>query len=126
MNVPTDIRYTNHDEWVRVEDETITIGLTDYAQDALGELVHVEFPDVGDTIDRGDPVCEVESVKAVAEVYSPIDGEIIEINEAIEDEAEIINSDPYGEGWLVKMRIINGDGLGELIDAAAYSEKISE
>jgi glycine cleavage system H protein len=124
MNVPSDLRYTSHDEWIRVDGDTITLGITDFAQDALGELVHVELPEAGDTFKVGDPICEVESVKAVAEVYSPVACAVIEVNEQVEDDAEIINSDPYAS-WLVKATITDRAGLETLLDATAYQAKIS-
>ena len=122
MNVPTDIRYTNHDEWVRVEDETITIGLTDYAQDALGELVHVEFPDVGDTIDRGDPVCEVESVKAASELFAPCTGEVVEVNTDLEDDFDVLKADATGAGWMIKIKAADPSQLDRLMTEAEYAE----
>ena len=122
MSIPEDLLYTSHDEWVRVEGDLLVIGITHYAQDALGELVHVELPEEGDEIATGEAVCEVESVKAVAEVYSPADGEIVAVNEDLEDAAETINSDPYGAGWLVKIRAAAPEGL---LDAEAYAEKIA-
>lgn len=123
-NIPADLRFTSHDEWLRVDGDVVTVGITDFAQDQLGELVHVEFPDVGDAFKPGDAVCEVESVKAVAEIFTPIAGEVIEVNEALEDEAETINSDPYGEGWLFKMRVTDAGGLETCLDAEAYKAKL--
>ena len=123
-NIPEDLRFTSHDEWIRVEGDVVTIGITDFAQDQLGELVHVEFPDVGDTFEAGSAVCEVESVKAVAEIFTPVSGEVVEVNEALEDEAETINSDPYKGGWLFKMRVTDDGGLKDCLDAAAYKAKL--
>lgn len=125
MNFPVDRRYTTHDEWVRLEGDQITIGITEFAQDALGELVHVEMPEVGDTLDAGEAVCEVESVKAVAEVYTPLAGEVVEINEDLDGAEDIVNSDPHGAGWLVKLRVESTD-LSALLDAAAYAQKVSQ
>ena len=122
MNVPEHLHYTEHDEWIRVEGDVIVIGITDHAQDALGELVHVELPEVGDSFEAAAAVCEVESVKAVAEVYTPVAGEVIEVNEEVGDEAERINEDPYGAGWLVKLRV--SEAPSGLLDAAAYRDKI--
>ena len=126
MNLPADLKYTDHDEWIRVEGDVITVGISDYAQDALGEIVHVELPEVGESFAAGDPVCEVESVKAVAEVYTPLDGEIVEVNEALDGEEESVNDDPYGAGWLFKLKVAGTDGLSSLLDADAYQKKIDE
>ena len=125
MTIPSDRKYTDHDEWVLLQDGVVTLGITDFAQDALGELVHIELPEVGDTLDAGEAACEVESVKAVAEVFSPVSGEIVEINEALDGEEETVNEDPYGAGWLVKIRVTDGD-LDGCLDAEAYSSKISQ
>lgn len=134
MNVPNDLKYTEHDEWVRVSGDIATIGITDYAQDQLGELVHAELPEVGASFSAGDVVCEVESVKAVAEIYTPVGGEIVEVNPLLEDrvdatgkrtnaQPELINSDPYGT-WLFRVRMDDRSGLAGLMDAAAYAKKI--
>lgn len=121
MNIPKDLRYTDHDEWVRVEGDVVTVGITDYAQDQLGELVHVELPSVGKKVAKGDAVCEVESVKAVAEIYAPVAGEIVAVNSALEDAAEQINSDPYG-AWIYRLKV-SAAPTG-LLDAAAYAAKV--
>ena len=121
MNVPNDLQYTSHDEWVRIEGDLVTVGITDFAQDALGELVHVDLPEVGDEVSAGDAICEVESVKAVAEVYSPVSGEIVEVNEALEDGAEQINEEPY-VSWLFRVRM--SETPADLLDADAYASKI--
>lgn len=123
MNVPSDLLYTEHDEWIRREGDTVTIGISDYAQDQLGELVHAELPEVGDSFGAGDVVCEVESVKAVAEIYTPVAGEVVAVNGDLEDEAEKINEDPYG-AWLFKLRIEDDGPLSGLLDAEAYTAKI--
>lgn len=125
MNVPENLRYTSHDEWVLVDGDTATIGITDFAQDALGELVHVELPEVGEVFAVGAAVAEVESVKAVAEIYAPIGGEVVEVNEALDGEEEKINEDPYAVGWLFKLRIADPSELDALLDAAAYAAKIA-
>lgn len=123
MNIPEDLRYSSHDEWVRVEGDLVVVGITDFAQDQLGELVHVELPEVGDVVDAGDEVCEVESVKAVAEVYSPLGGEVVEVNTSLEDEAEQINETPYGS-WLFKLKMTDASGLDELMSADDYRAKV--
>lgn len=127
MNVPSELKYTKSDEWIRAEGDIVVIGITDHAQDALGEIVHVELPEVGASFSAGDMVCEVESVKAVAEIYAPLDGEVVEVNTDLEDAAEKINADPYG-AWLYKLRIPSSSkhALDALLDAAAYQAKIAE
>ncbi|TNE92903.1 MAG: glycine cleavage system protein GcvH [Deltaproteobacteria bacterium] len=126
MNFPEGLLYSEHDEWVKVDGDVLTLGISDYAQDALGELVHVELPDVGDEIAAGEAVCEVESVKAVAEVYSPVDGEIIAVNEDLDGEEETINTDPYGAGWLVKIRFTDASQLEGMLSVEAYRKKVDE
>jgi glycine cleavage system H protein len=123
MQFPDGLLYTDHDEWIRREGDSITVGISDYAQDALGELVHVELPEVGESFSAGDVICEVESVKAVAEIFAPADGTISEVNEAIADEAEKVNSAPY-ESWLFKMTMSDSSGLDKLMDAAGYRAKV--
>jgi glycine cleavage system H protein len=125
MTVPNDRKYTEHDEWALLEDGVVTLGITDFAQDALGELVHIELPEVGDTLDAGEAACEVESVKAVAEVFSPVGGEVVAVNETLDGEEETVNEDPYGAGWLVKIRVTDGD-LDNCLSADAYSSKLSQ
>ena len=124
MSVPDNLKYTDHDEWVRVEGNIAVIGITDFAQGELGELVHVEMPEVGDELDAGDAVCEVEAVKAVAEVYTPVAGKVVEVNEALDGSEETINNDPYGEGWIVKIEMSDTAGLDSMLDAAAYQSKL--
>lgn len=120
MQYPGELKYTQHDEWARIEGDILVLGISDFAQDALGELVHVELPDVGRAVSAGDAICEVESVKAVAEVYSPVDGEVVEVNGALDGQEEAVNRDPYGAGWLVKIRIADAAQLSNLLDAASY------
>jgi glycine cleavage system H protein len=121
MNVVRDRQYTDHDEWVKVEGNVLVVGISDYAQDQLGELVHVELPAVGKRVKAGDVVCEIESVKAVAEIYAPASGEVSEVNAALEDSAETINSDPYG-AWIYKLKV--SEPPSGLLDADAYTAKI--
>jgi glycine cleavage system H protein len=126
-NVPTELRYTKSHEWVRREDDgTVTVGISDHAQELLGDLVFVETPEVGDTFSGGDDCAVVESVKAASDVYAPISGEIIETNEALADAPETINSDPYGDGWIFKIQPSDEGELDSLMDAAAYSEQIAD
>jgi len=124
MSVPAELLYTQHDEWIRREGDVVTIGITDYAQDALGELVHVELPEVGRVVAAGEAIAEVESVKAVAEVYTAVSGEVIEVNSDLDGNEEQINQDAYGS-WLFKIRLSDDAGLAGLLDAAAYGTKIA-
>jgi glycine cleavage system H protein len=120
MKIPDNLQYTDHDEWVRAESGVLVVGITDYAQDQLGELVHVELPAVGKQVAAGDVVCEVESVKAVAEIYAPATGRIVAVNTALDDSAEQINADPYGS-WIYKLEAPAPTGL---LDPAAYKAKV--
>lgn len=119
-NVPADLKYTKEHEWVRKEDDLYVIGITDYAQDSLGDVVYVELGEVGNTLVLGEAFGVVESVKAASDIYAPLSGEIVEINTPLIDTPELLNSDPYGEGWLVKVRPSNESELADLLDAAAY------
>ncbi|MGH2853171.1 MAG: glycine cleavage system protein GcvH [Solirubrobacteraceae bacterium] len=118
---PEDLLYHAEHDWARIEGEHATLGITWYAQDALGEVVFCEPPAVGATLAQGEPYAEVESVKAVSDVIAPLSGEIVEVNEALADEPERINDDPYGEGWLVKVRLSDPSERAELMDAATYT-----
>ena len=124
MSVPEELQYTKSHEWVRREGDTATIGITDHAQDELGDVVFVELPEEGDTFDAGDSFGTVESVKAVSDLYTPVGGEVVEINEVLGDSPEKINEDPYGEGWIVKLRI-SGEPAG-LLSAADYEAFLEE
>ena len=124
MSVPGDLQYTKSHEWVRTEGETATIGITDHAQDELGDVVFVELPDEGATFDAGDSFGTVESVKAVSDLYTPVGGEVVEVNSALGDAPEKINEDPYGEGWIVKLRT-SGDE-GDLLSAEEYKKVLEE
>ena len=124
--VPAELRYTPEHEWIRVEGDQAIIGVTDFAQDALTDVVWVELPDVGMSVGVMESCGSVESVKSVSEIYAPITGEITEANESLEDAPEQINQDPYGEGWIWKMTISDAGELDSLLDAAAYSELIGE
>lgn len=127
MNIPTDLKYTQNDEWIRVEGSTGTIGITDYAQDQLSDVVFVEIIAEPDTaLNAGDPCAEVESVKAAAEVYSPVSGTVVEFNEDLLDTPELVNTDPYGEAWMVKIEISDASQLDALLDASAYQEHCEE
>ena len=118
-HIPTELKYTKSHEWVRAnEDGTITIGVTDHAQTQLGDMVFVEMPEVGRTVTAGEECAVVESVKAASDVFSPVDGEVLEVNEALAETPELINQDPYGEGWLFRLQ--SSDSLDGLLDASAY------
>jgi len=121
-----DLKYAKSDEWFRVDGDVVTIGVSDYAQDQLNDIVYVEFKGVGDSLDAGDSFGEVESVKAASELYSVVGGEIVEINEDLEDTPETINADPYDAGWLVKIKSSDLSGLDSLMDADAYSTYCDE
>ena len=111
MSVPTDLKYTKSHEWVRVESGTATVGITEHAQDELGDVVFVELPEMGTTLEAGDTFGAVESVKAVSDLYAPVGGEVVEINEALNDAPEKINEDPYGDGWILKLTITDEPDL---------------
>ena len=123
LKYPADLKYTKSDEWIRVDGDTAIVGISDYAQDALNDLTFAEFTVTkGDKVEAGAGVIEVESVKASSEVYTPVAGEIIEVNTPLESDPETINSDPYGAGWMVKIRITDASNLANLMDATAYQE----
>ena len=125
MDFPDRLKYTLHDEWIAIDGDVVTLWITAFAQDALGDIVHVELPEVGTVFAAGAAVCEVESVKAVAEVYCPVGGEVVAVNEALDGSEETVNSDPYGGGWLIKLRCTDLGPAGALMDAVAYQAKIA-
>lgn len=120
MNTPEGLRYSSDHEWVRVDGDTATIGITDYAQDALGDVVYVDLPDVGDAVTAGGSFGEVESTKSVSELYAPISGTVASVNDELGDEPEKLNSDPYGDGWICTITIGDATELDGLLDTAAY------
>ncbi len=122
---PEDLKYHPEHDWARLDGDVATFGVTWYAQDALGEVVFYDPPEVGSTVSKDQPYAEVESVKAVSDVFSPLSGEIVEVNEALSDKPELINSDPYGEGWLVKVKLSDPSELDSLLDVAAYRDLLS-
>ena len=124
LNFPEDVKYTKDHEWAKVDGDTVTIGLSDYAQDQLGEIVFVELPEEGDSFDQGDEFGSVESVKAVSEIYLPIGGEIVAINEDLEDAPELVNNDCYAGGWLVKVKAADMAELDSLMDQGAYLDML--
>ncbi len=126
MEFPKDLKYTKEHEWVKVEKNQAIIGITDYAQDSLGEVVYVELPQEGNQVTKSEPFGVVESVKAVSDLYSPLSGSITEVNDAILDTPETINEDPYGDAWLIKVELSNKDEIGELMSADEYVKFIEE
>ncbi|MEE9298665.1 MAG: glycine cleavage system protein GcvH [Acidimicrobiia bacterium] len=120
MNVPENLRYTDQHEWLKSEDGEVRVGITDYAQDALGDVVFVDLPDTGIEIAIGEAIAEVESTKSVAEVYAPLAGKIVDVNTPLADNPEVINSDPYGEGWFVLIAPSNIGDLDGMLDAEGY------
>jgi glycine cleavage system H protein len=124
LNLPEDLKYAPEHEWSRVDGNIVTIGLDDYAQDQLGDIVFVEMPEVGDTKKKGEVFATVESVKAVSECYCPVSGEVMEINEGLEDDPELVNTDCYGEGWFVKIKATDLSELESLADAKACRESV--
>ena len=123
---PSDYRYTKEHEWIKISGETGTIGITDYAQHELGDVVFVELPSVGAKIVAGKSIGTIESVKAVSEIYAPVSGEVTEVNSALATTPELVNSDPHGAGWLIKVKLANPAEVSNLMDAAAYQAFISE
>lgn len=121
-DVPDDLRYTAEHEWVRVTDgsNTVRVGITDYAQEALGDVVYVSLPELGATVGAGDPVGEIESTKSVSDLYAPVAGTVSARNEALEGTPDLVNSDPYGEGWLVEIELAEGADVDALLDAGTY------
>lgn len=126
-NIPTDLRYAATHEWVRPEgDGVFTVGISEHAQGLLGDMVFVELPDVGDAVSTGGDICVAESVKAASDVYAPISGEVVEVNEDLEDSPELVNSDPYGDGWLFKIKADDAAEVEGLLDAEGYENSIDE
>jgi len=126
MEFPEDLKYSKEHEWVRLEGDTVVIGITDYAQDSLGDVVYVELPAEGDAVTRGETFGVVESVKAVSDLYSPVSGSVVEMNDAVVDGPEAINEDPYTEAWMLKIELDNIDELEELLSADEYQQFIEE
>jgi len=122
--ISDDVRYTKDHEWAKREGELVKCGISDYAQDQLGDIVYVELPQVGDEFEQGSEFGTVESVKAVAELYMPVSGEIVEVNTALEDSPQLVNQDPYGEGWMIKVRLKDSAELDGLMNAEQYKEML--
>ena len=124
MGDPKDLKYTKDHEWVKIDGDVATVGITDFAQGELGDIVYVEVETLDETLDREEVFGTVEAVKTVSDLYLPLSGEIIEFNESLEDEPENVNTDPYGDGWMIKIKISNPDEIEDLLDEAAYQELI--
>lgn len=124
MNIPADLKYTKDHEWVKIEGNTATIGITHFAQSELGDIVYVDVDTLNETIEKEEVFGSVEAVKTVSDLFMPITGEIIEFNEALGDEPEKVNKDPYGEGWMIKISISDASQIDELLSASAYAELI--
>ena len=122
MDIPRDRLYTKAHEWALPEGDTVLVGITDYAQDALGDVVYVELPEVGRVVEKGEAVAVVESVKTASDIYAPVAGEIVEVNLALEKTPELVNQDPYGEGWIFRLKPRDMGDLDELLDAEGYQE----
>ena len=126
MNIPENLKYTKDHEWIKVEGDIATVGITDFAQSELGDIVYVEIETEGDTLEREDVFGTVEAVKTVSDLFMQLSGEVLEFNSKLEDEPESVNSDPYEEGWMIKLKISDESQLAELLDAAAYQELIGQ
>ena len=126
MNVPDDRRYTNDHEWARLEDGRVRMGITDFAQDALGDVVFVQLPDLGTSLEAGGALGEVESTKSVSDIYAPVAGTVVAANDALTDAPQHINEDPYGDGWICIIQPSDPNAYGGLLDAAAYRELIAD
>ena len=124
MNIPSNLYYTKEHKWIRVEGNEAFVGITDYAQSELGEIVFVDINTEGETLGQGEVFGSVEAVKTVSDLNMPVEGEVLEINEAINDQPELVNNDPYGQGWMIKISVANADDLNNLLDAAGYQALI--
>ncbi|HBL38564.1 MAG TPA: glycine cleavage system protein GcvH [Flavobacteriales bacterium] len=125
MNIPQDLLYTKEHEWVRLEGDVVTIGITDYAQGELGDIVFIEVDTIGDSIGVDEVFGTIEAVKTVSDMFAPVAGEVLEFNENLEDEPELVNSDPYGAGWIMKMRVENPEDSASLLDHEAYAKLLA-
>ena len=124
MNIPNNLKYTKDHEWVKIEGDIATIGITDFAQSELGDIVYVEVETLDETLDREEVFGTVEAVKTVSDLYLPLTGEVVEFNETLEDEPELVNTDPYGDGWMVKIKFSESAEIDDLLDADAYKELV--
>lgn len=126
MNIPADLKYTEEHEWVKLEDNIATIGITDYAQGELGDIVFVELPGEGDNVTQMEPFGTIEAVKAVSELFSPVSGKVVEVNAVLDDDPMVINHDPYGDGWMMKVELSDATQVEQLLDAAGYKGVIGQ
>ena len=126
MDVPKDLRYTKEHEWARLDGDTVVVGITDYAQDSLGDVVYVELPEEGSEVSKDEPFGVVESVKAVSDLYAPISGNVVEVNDALVDSPEVINEDPYGEAWMIRIEPSDPSELDDLLSAEDYEKHVEE
>jgi glycine cleavage system H protein len=126
MDIPEHLKYSKEHEWVLVEGKTVTIGITDFAQDELGDIVYVELPEVGEKVVKDDPFGAVESVKAVSDVYAPVSGTVLEVNDVLPDTPETINDDPYGDGWMIRVEISDEEELRDLMSHEEYAEYVEQ
>jgi glycine cleavage system H protein len=126
MNFPEDLKYTRDHEWARVKGSRVTIGITDFAQDQLGDVVYVELPDLGDVVKKGEAFGVVESTKAVSDLFAPVSGKVVEVNDPLADAPETVNEDPYEEGWMIVVEVADPKDLGDLLDAPAYQKFVEE
>ena len=124
MNIPQSLKYTKEHEWVREDGDTVTVGITDHAQGELGDIIFVEFPEIGQKIQKDEPLGTIEAVKTVADLFAPISGTVTEINETLDDSPESVNQDPYGDGWMVKVSVSEAGELDNLMSAVQYQEMI--
>jgi len=124
MEAPDDLKYSKEHEWIRVDGDTGVVGITDYAQSELGDVVYVELPQIGQELTSGEPFGTIEAVKAVSELYSPASGEVVEINDKLEGDPALVNQSPYGDGWMIRLKLKSPDDLSGLMDAAGYKSMI--
>ncbi len=126
VKIPDELRFTKEDEWVRTEGDRVTVGVTDWAQQQLGDVVFVELPEVGRSVERGEPFGVIESVKAVSDLYAPVSGEVVEANESLREQPESVNEDCYGEGWMIAISVADSSELEQLLDSKAYAQHVKE
>ena len=126
MNIPSELKYTKDHEWIKIEGNIATVGVTDFAQGELGDIVYVDVDTLDDTIEEGENFGSVEAVKTVSDLFMPLSGEVIEFNEELEDEPELVNTDPYGKGWMIKINISDSSQIENLLDAEAYKNLITQ
>ena len=125
MNIPNDLKYTKEHEWVRIDGEIITVGITDHAQSELGDIIFIEFPELNQLISKDEPFGTIEAVKTVADLFAPVTGKVLEINQALENSPDLVNSDTYGEGWIVKITNIDNSQFDNLLDSENYKDLIN-